>query len=131
MSGNGLVGIEPGQTVQEIGWDEDVDEDLRSQIEKDCGSELLAEDAQEVVDIVVLWFREDDDDLPDALVDSLTTLADNGVVWLLTPKSGQEGHIEPYEIAEAASTAGLQQTTSISAGPNWQGIRLVAPKSGR
>lgn len=131
MSGSGLVGIEAGQTVQEIGWDEDVDEALRSQIEAACGSELLPEDAQEVADVVVLWFREEDGDLEDALVDALTTLADNGTVWLLTPKSGQEGHIEPYEISDAAATAGLQSAQSISASATWHGSRLVAPKSGR
>lgn len=131
MSGNSLVGIEAGQTVQEIGWDEDIDEQVRAQVEKDCGSELLAEDVQEVADVVVLWFREEDGDLPDALVDSLVTLADNGVVWLLTPKPGLTGHIEPYEISDAATTAGLQQTSSVSAGPNWQGTRLVAPRSAR
>lgn len=131
MTGNGLVGIEAGQTVQEIGWDEDIDEDLRAQIEATCGSELLDEDAQEVADVVILWFRDEDGDLEDALVDSLTTLADNGVVWLLTPKSERDGHVEPYEISDASSTAGFQQTTSISAGPNWRGTRLVAPKSAR
>lgn len=131
MTGTGLVSITDGQTVQEIGWDDDVDEALRKQIEDACGSELLAEDAQEVADIIILWFREEDGDLVDALVDALTTLADNGSVWLLTPKVGREGHLEPHEISDAAPTAGLQQTTSISAAPDWQGTRLVAPKSGR
>lgn len=131
MTGSGLVGIEAGQTVQEIGWDEDADDALRTQIEAACGSELIPEDAQEVVDVVVLWFREEDGDLVDALVDSLTTLANNGVVWLLTPKPGLDGHIEPHEISDAATSSGLQHTTSLSAGANWQGTRLVAPRSGR
>ena len=33
----------------------------------------------EVVDVVLLWFREEDGDLIDALVDSITSLADQGV----------------------------------------------------
>jgi hypothetical protein len=80
---------------------------------------------------VLLWFREDDGDLVDALVDALAPLAANGVIWLLTPKAGRDGHIEPSDVNEAAPTAGLSQTSSISAGPDWSGTRLVAPKSGR
>jgi hypothetical protein len=53
------------------------------------------------------------------------------VIWLLTPKAGRQGHIEPSDVNEAAPTAGLSQTSSISAGPDWSGTRLVAPKSSR
>ena len=31
------LGIEPGMVVQEIGWDEDVDDDLRAAIEEQIG----------------------------------------------------------------------------------------------
>jgi hypothetical protein len=67
----------------------------------------------------------------DVLVDSLASLADGGVVWLLTPKSGRPGHVEPSDIGEAAPTAGLAQTSSISAAPDWSGTRLVSPKAAR
>ena len=53
--------------VQEIGWDEDVDDDVRAAIEEQIGGDLLDEDADEVVDVVLLWWREDDGDLVDAL----------------------------------------------------------------
>jgi hypothetical protein len=53
------------------------------------------------------------------------------VVWLLTPKAGRPGHVEPSEIAEAAPTAGLASTTTQSAGPDWTATRLVAPKAAR
>ena len=36
--------------------------------------------------------------------------------------------MEPSEIGEAAPTAGLSQTSSVSAGRDWSGTRLVAPK---
>jgi hypothetical protein len=117
--------------VQERGWDEDTDEELRAAIVERCGSDMVDEDADDVVDVVLLWWREDDGDLVDALVDALHPLADNGVIWLLTPKSGRDGHVPPSDINEAAPTSGLSQTSSISAARDWAGARLVTPKSGR
>ena len=125
------LGITQGMVVQEIGWDEDVDEDLRAAVEEQCGSELLDEDADEVVDTVLLWWRDDDGDLVEALLDAITPLADSGVVWVLTPKTGRPGHVEPSEIAEAALTAGLSQTSNVSVGDTWAGARLVAPRAAR
>ena len=125
------LGIKPGMVVQELGWDEDADEDLRDSIVDVSGGDMVEEDSDEVADIVILWFREQDGDLIDTLLDSLGALADDGVVWLLTPKSGRPGHVEPGEVTEAAPTAGLQQTSSISAAKDWAGIRLVTPKAAR
>jgi hypothetical protein len=125
------LGVKPGMVVQELGWDEDVDEELRDAIVEACGSEMVDEDTDEVADVVILWWREDDGDLVDALVDAGTSLADDGVVWLLVPKSGRPGHVEPGDVTEAAPTAGLTQTTSISAAKDWSGIRLVTPKTAR
>ena len=127
----GKLGVEPGMVVQEIGWDNDVDEEVRDAVEERCGDELLDEDADEVIDLVLLWWREGDGDLVDALVDAIHPLADSGVVWLLTPKAGRPGHVEPSDISEAAPTAGLAQTSSISAARDWAGARLVAPKAAR
>lgn len=124
------LGLEPGMVVMEMGYDDDVDHDLRDAIIDKCG-ELVDEDTDEVVDAVIVWFRDGDGDLVDLLVDALTPLADNGVVWLLTPKAGRPGHVEPGEITEAAPTAGLTQTSSISAGKDWSGARLVAPRANR
>jgi len=122
------LGLESGLTVQELGYDVDVDEDLRAAIEEIVGSSLEDEDYDDVVDVVLLWWREDDGDLVDALVDALHPLTDHGVVWLMTPKPGRDGHVEPEDIADAAPTAGLQQTSTVSAGAAWQGTRLVAPR---
>ena len=89
------------------------------------------EDVQEVVDAAIYWWRDGDGDLVDSLVDALTNLADGGMIWLLTPKSGRDGHVEPSDIDEAAPTAGLSSTRSTSAAPEWSGTRLVAPKAAR
>jgi len=125
------LGIAPGTVVQEIGWDDDCDAELRRLIIERSGNELVDEDYDDVVDAVLIWWREGDGDLVDALVDALAPLADNGVIWLLTPKAGRQDHVEPSDISEAAPTAGLQQTSSISAGRDWNGARLVAPKAAR
>jgi len=124
-------GIASGQVVQEIGYDDDVDEELRSAIEGATGSGLVDEDYDDVVDVVLLWWRDDDGDLVDALMDAIAILADQGVVWLLTPKPGRDGHVESSDIADAAPTAGLQATSTLSASREWQGTRLVAPKASR
>jgi Protein of unknown function (DUF3052) len=125
------LGIQAGQVVLEIGWDEDCDPALRRSVEALSGTALVDEDYDDVVDVVVLWWREGDGDLVDALVDSLTSLAAGGVIWLLTPKAGRGGHVEPSDIEEAAPTAGLAATRSTAAAPEWSGTRLVAPKMGR
>jgi hypothetical protein len=125
------LGIKPGMVVQELGWDEDVDEDLRDSVVEISGAEMVDEDTDEVADVVLLWWREDDGDLFDALTDALTSLAAEMLVWLLVPKSGRPGHVEAGDVTEIAPTAGLSQTTSISAAKDWSGIRLVTPKAAR
>lgn len=125
------LGLKSGQVVQEFGYDDDVDDELRMGIETLTGSELADEDDQDVVDAVLYWWREGDGDLVDALVDALTNLVDGGVIWLLTPKSGRDAHVQPSEIDEAGHTAGLHATSSISVCRDWTGTRLAAPKSGR
>ena len=125
------LGFEPGQVVQEIGYDDDVEHELREGIEAVTGQELVDEDYDDVADVVVLWFRDDDGDLTDALVDAIGLLEDGGMIWLLTPKTGRDGYVEPSDINDAAQTAGLSQTKSISVGKEWSGTRLATPKSKR
>lgn len=125
------LGFEPGQVVQEIGYDDDVDQDLREGIETVIGQDLVDEDYDDVCDVVLLWFRDEDGDLTDALVDAIGLIDEGGQIWLLTPKTGRDGYVEPSDINEAAQTAGLSQTKSINAGRDWAGSRLVTPKSGK
>jgi DUF3052 family protein len=125
------LGIKPGHVVQELGYDDDCDEQLRDAIAGVENVELVDEDYDDVVDVVLLWWRDGDGDLVDALVDALTPLTDGGYIWLLTPKAGRANHMEPSDIGEAAPTAGLSQTSSLSVGRDWSGTRLVAPKARR
>ena len=127
----GKLGVEPGMVVQELGWDNDVDETVRDAVEERAGDELLDEDAVEVIDLVLMWWRDGDGDLVDALINAIGPLADNGVIWVLTPKTGRPGHVEPSEIAEAALAAGLHGTSTVSVGPDWGATILVARKSAR
>ncbi|MBE9404139.1 DUF3052 domain-containing protein [Brachybacterium sp. p3-SID1565] len=121
-----VLGFTTGQLVQEIGYDDDVDLELRDAMEDLIGAELEDEDCQEIVDAVVLWWREEDGDLTDALVDSLTTLDAGAPIWLLSPKAGRDGHVSPAEVQEAAETAGLRVMSSMSLAKDWTGTRLAS-----
>lgn len=123
------LGFKPGMVIQELGWDEDTDDELRASIEELIDADMVDGDYGNVVDAVVLWWREDDGDLVDGLVDALTDLVGGGVIWLLTPKVGRPGTVDPADIAEAAPTAGLAQTTSVSVSADWQASQLLAPKT--
>jgi hypothetical protein len=124
------LGIGEGTLGQQLGHDEDVDTDAVANIAAVVG-ELLDEDCDDVVDFVLLWFRDGDGDLVDALVDARRQLGDDGAIWLLAPKAGREGHVEPADVLEAVPTAGLAQTSTISVGPDWTAMRLAAPKGAR
>lgn len=123
------LGFQPDQVVQEIGYDDDADQELREAIEAATGTDLVDEEYDDVADAVVLWFREDDGDLTDALVDSIQYMEEGGSILLLTPKTGRDGYVEASEINEAATTAGLSASKSVSAGKDWSGSRLVSPKA--
>jgi hypothetical protein len=122
------LGITADMVVQELGWDEDTDDGIRAAVEETIGGEMLDEDSDEVIDVVLLWWRDEDGDLVDALMDAIGPLADEGFVWVLTPKTGRDGHVEPSEIAESAPTAGLTQTSAANLG-DWSASRLVQPKA--
>ncbi|MEY2635498.1 MAG: hypothetical protein RIS75_1438, partial [Actinomycetota bacterium] len=100
------IGISNGSIVQEIGFDDDSAQEVRDAFETASGNQLVDYDYNDVVDCVLVWFREDDDDLVDLLVDVISPLAENGVVWLMTPKPGRPGHVTPADITDSAPTAG-------------------------
>lgn len=131
MSRDLRLGITRESIVQQLGFDDTCDLDFSSNVQQSLDTEIVDSNFTDVVDVVLLWWREDDGDLVDALVDAMTNLADHGVIWLLTPKPGRDGHVDAEDIADSAPTAGLQVTSSISAAKNWQGTRLVAPKVSR
>ncbi len=123
------MGFGPGNVVQELGWDEDVDDELRMQIEDTIDADMVDGDYGNVVDAVVLWWRDNDGDLVDALVDSLTDLAAGGVIWLLTPKVGRPNAVDAADVTEAAPIAGLAVTTTPEVSKDWTATRLAVPKS--
>ena len=123
------LGLKTGMVVQELGWDEDVDDALRVQVEDAVDGDLVDGDYGNVVDAVMLWWRDEDGDLVDALVDSLTDLVAGGQIWLLTPKVGRPGAVDPADVAEAAPIAGLSTTTTAPVSKEWSATRLVAPKA--
>ncbi len=125
----GRLGLKPGTVVQELGWDDDTDEELRASIEDAIDADMVDGDYGNVVDVVLLWWRNDDGDLVDGLVDSLTDLVGGGVIWLLTPKVGRPQSVDAADVAEAAPIAGLAQTTSVTVSRDWAATRLVAPKT--
>ncbi|GAB3196965.1 DUF3052 domain-containing protein [Nocardioides hungaricus] len=123
------LGFKAGMVIQELGWDNDADDDLRVAIEDAIDADLVDGDYGNVVDAVVLWFRDDDGDLVDSLVDALTDLVGGGAIWLLTPKVGRANAVDPADIAEAAPIAGLSQTTTAAVSKDWAATRLIAPKT--
>jgi Protein of unknown function (DUF3052) len=129
-SGSSKLGLRPGLVVQELGWDEDVDDDLRIEVEDTVDGELIDE-ALEAVDVVLLWWRDDDGDLVDGLFDAMTDLADSGYIWLMTPKVGRNGYLDAPDIAEAAVTAGLAQTVTALVSADWSATKLVRPRGAR
>jgi hypothetical protein len=123
------LGLKPGMVVQELGWDEDVDDSVRQEIEEAIDADLVDGEHGDVVDVVLLWWRDDDGDLADALMDALTDLASGGAVWLLSPKVGRPGAVDAADVSEAADIAGLATTTTVAVGKEWTATRLVAPKN--
>ena len=125
------MGFAQGEIVLEIGYDSDCDEALRKEIAATTGTTFLEGSATEVVDAVILWWRDGDGDLVDELVDALTYLSETGPIWVLTPKLGRPYHVEPSEIQDAAPIAGLSQTSTIPIAKDWTATRLVARKAGK
>ena len=125
------LGVLPGALVIEMGFGPDVDMALREEITALAGSEFRSVETEEVVDVALIWFREDDGDLVDLLVDALTFLADAGAIWVITPKAGRPQHVEPSDIQEAAPTAGLSQTSSFAVAKDWTATKFTAPKASR
>ncbi|MCY1159770.1 MAG: hypothetical protein MOP51_2795 [Citricoccus sp.] len=126
------MGLSEGQLVQELGFDEDIDFDFRDALEDELGTEMLTEEDQDPVDAVVLWWRASDgdvEDLADALMDAQTSLDAGGMLWLMTPRNGREGHVQPADVAEAAPTAGLHVTTTAGVSADWTASRLVGKRN--
>ena len=125
------MGLAKDDLVLEVGHDSDCDSTLRDQIMSITGTTFLEGSTNEVVDAVIIWWREGDGDLVDELMDALTYLFENGAIWVMTPKAGRDGHVEPSDIQDAAPIAGLSVTSTIALAKDWTATRLVARKAGK
>jgi hypothetical protein len=125
------MGFTADELVLELGFGSDCDESLRSSIREITGTDFLDQDSREVVDAVLIWWREGDGDLVDELMDAMTYLSESGAIWVLTPKIGRSGHVEPSDIQDGAPLAGLSQTSTMSIATDWSATRLVARKSAK
>ena len=125
------MGLAKDDLVLEVGHDSDCDSTLRDQIMSITGTTFLEGSTNEVVDAVIIWWRDGDGDLVDELMDALTYLVENGATWVMTPKAGRDGHVEPSDIQDAAPIAGLSVTSTIALAKDWTATRLVARKAGK
>lgn len=125
------MGFAAGELILEVGYGPDCDDVLRSEISKITNTELIEGHTTDVVDAVLLWWRDGDGDLVDELMDALTYLSETGPIWVLTPKLGRDGHVESSDIQDAAPIAGLTLTSTIALAKDWAGTRLVARKAGK
>ncbi len=123
------LGFAADQIVQEFGYDADVDNDFRFAVEDACGGELEDEDYTGGADAVLLWWRDGDGDLGEALIDMAGVVEEGGFVVLLVPRLGADGSVDAADIDEGATTAGLHTTGTFPVGDRWRASRLVAPRS--
>ena len=125
------MGFAKGDLILEIGHAADSDETLRAKIKAITGTEFIQGDPTEVIDAVLIWWRDGDGDLIDELMDALTFLSETGPIWVLTPKMGRPNYVEASEIQDAAPIAGLSVTSSFAIATDWTTTRLVARKAGK
>jgi len=125
------MGFTKGDLILEIGYAADCDDLLRAKIKGFTGTEFIQVDPTEVIDGVILWWRDGDGDLIDELMDALTFLSETGPIWVMTPKMGRSNYVEASEIQDAAPIAGLSVTSTIAVAADWTATRLVARKAGK
>lgn len=122
------LGFRPDQIIQEFGYDDDVAGDFREAVEEAAGGPMEDEDYTGAADAVVLWWRDGDGDLGDALADLTGLLEDEGFVVLLTPARGESGEVEAALVDEASDAAGLHGAGALLVGEGWRAHRLMARK---
>ena len=124
------LGLSLDNVVQEFGYDDDVDFDLRDEIEDLISAEMEDEDYRGAADAVLVWWRSDDgdvDDLSDYLVDCAASLAGGaGNIWLCVPSAKQELYVPASGVNDAAKVAGQTVTTTIGLPSKWTVFHIVA-----
>ena len=125
------MGFAKGDQILEIGYAADCDDSLRAKIKGFTETEFIQIDPTEVIDGVIIWWRDRDGDLIDELMDALTFLSETGPIWVMTQKMGRPNYVEASEIQDAAPIAGLSVTSTIAVATDWTATRLVARKAGK
>ena len=125
------MGFAKGDQILEIGYAADCDDSLRAKIKGFTETEFIQIDPTEVIDGVIIWWRDSDGDLIDELMDALTFLSETGPIWVMTQKMGRPNYVEASEIQDAAPIAGLSVTSTIAVAADWTATRLVARKAGK
>ena len=123
------MGFKQEQVIQEFGWDEDVDENLRQAIMDQIDDDLADEDFTGMSDGALIWWRDDDgnaDDLSDLLMDAMGNMDEGGRIWVLSPIASDPQAVDPRLIEEAAKTAGMNPTTPEVVSPQWAGTQIVS-----
>jgi hypothetical protein len=125
------MGFAKGDQILEIGYAADCDDSLRAKIKGFTETEFIQIDPTEVIDGVIIWWRDGDGDLIDELMDAMTFLSETGPIWVMTQKMGRPNYVEASEIQDAAPIAGLSVTSTIAVATDWTATRLVARKAGK
>ena len=123
------MGFKEEQVIQEFGWDEDVDENLRQAIMDQIDDDLADEDFTGMSDGALIWWRDDDGnavDLSDLRMDAMGNMDEGGRIWVLSPIASDPQAVDPRLIEEAAKTAGMNPTTSEVVSPQWAGTQIVS-----
>ncbi|MFD8705367.1 DUF3052 family protein [Kitasatospora sp. NPDC059648] len=121
------LGFEHGMVVREVGYDDDIDQGLHDSVDVIASQDLLDLDWDGLADAVIFWFRdEDDDDLASMLGYALDLLGERGMIWLLTPKAGRTGHVQPGVIETAARARGLSRSWTTGVAEHWDGCCLTS-----
>lgn len=122
--------FDAGQLIQEFGFDNDVDMELRSTIEEITGEQLEDEGYRGSADGAIAWWRSDDgdtDDLADLLVDCRAGFADDAShIWLIVPDPSQPLAVPMEDVDDAARTAGLMVTTTRYLPTGWTAFQIVS-----
>ena len=92
------MGFAKGDLILEIGYAADCDDSLRAKIKGITETDFIQTDPTEVIDGVIIWWRDGDGDLIDELMDALTFLSETGPIWVMTPKMGRANYVEASEI---------------------------------
>lgn len=123
-------GFKKGDVIQEFGYDDDVDFDLRDALVAVVQTELEDEDYRGIADGILAWWRNDDgdvDDLSDYLMDCAESFTQGaGMIWLMVPESRSEFAVSASDVDEAAKAAGQSVTTLKYLSDEWTAFCLTA-----